>query len=65
MERKHNISGEIDFDAELDANMMQKSTPWLVLAIVCGSVLLVILLLLLVLRKRIVIAIALVKEGSK
>ncbi|XP_055298755.1 choline transporter-like 2 isoform X5 [Sitodiplosis mosellana] len=44
---------------------LQNPTTWLVFGIVAAVLLLIILLVVLVLRKRIVIAIALVKEGSK
>lgn len=44
---------------------LQKPTTWLVFGIIAAVLLLIILLVVLVLRKRIVIAIALVKEGSK
>lgn len=46
-------------------NYLQSKTTWLVILIVVSVVLVVLLLVLLVLRKRIQIAIALVKEGSK
>lgn len=51
--------------SKLAESWLGKSSTWLVLAIVCGVLLVIILLVILVLRKRIVIAIALVKEGSK
>lgn len=44
---------------------LQKPNTWLALGIIAAILLLIILLVVLVLRKRIVIAIALVKEGSK
>lgn len=44
--------------------LAEKNT-WLVLLIIAAIVLVIILLVVLVLRKRIVIAIGLVKEGSK
>lgn len=46
-------------------NYMHSKTTWLVILIVLAVVLTVLLLVLLVLLKRIRIAIALVKEGSK
>lgn len=46
-------------------NYMNSKTTWLVILIVLSVLLVVLLLVLLVLRKRIQIAIALVKEGSK
>ncbi|XP_031621563.1 CTL-like protein 2 isoform X2 [Contarinia nasturtii] len=45
--------------------LLQKPSTWLTLGIVAAIVLIIILLVVLVLRKRILIAIALVKEGSK
>lgn len=47
------------------SNYLQSKTTWLVILIVVSIVTVVLLLVLLVLRKRINIAIALVKEGSK
>lgn len=47
------------------SNYLQSKTTWLVILIAASVVLVVLLLVLLVLRKRILIAIALVKEGSK
>lgn len=47
------------------STLLQKPSTWLTLGIVAAIVLVVILLVVLVLRKRILIAIALVKEGSK
>lgn len=44
---------------------LAKEETWLVLSIISGVVLLIIALVVIFLRKRIVIAIALVKEGSK
>lgn len=44
---------------------LQKPNTWLIFGIIAAILLLIILLVVLVLRKRIVIAIALVKEGSK
>lgn len=46
-------------------NYMHSKTTWLVILILLSVLLVVLLLVLLVLRKRIQIAIALVKEGSK
>lgn len=46
-------------------NYLQMKDTWLVIAIITSIFLLIVLLIILVLRKRIVIAIALVKEGSK
>ncbi|KAL5277407.1 SLC44A5 family protein [Megaselia abdita] len=46
-------------------SLLQDSTTWLVIDIVLAVVFLVIFLMVVFLRKRIVIAIALVKEGSK
>lgn len=51
--------------AALVDNYLKQSTTWLVMLIVASVLLVIILLVVLVLRKRIVIAIALVKEGSK
>lgn len=45
--------------------LLQKPNTWLYAGIVLAVVLIIMLLVVLVLRKRIVIAIALVKEGSK
>ncbi|XP_057289899.1 choline transporter-like protein 4 isoform X1 [Hydractinia symbiolongicarpus] len=53
-----------DFVTNLDSYSDKKET-WLVLGIICAIILLVILLLLLALRKRIQIAIQLIKEGSR
>lgn len=44
---------------------LQNKNTWLAFGIIAAILLLIILLVVLVLRKRIVIAIALVKEGSK
>lgn len=46
-------------------NLLQDSTTWLVIDVALGVIFLVIFLMVVFLRKRIVIAIALVKEGSK
>ena len=44
---------------------LAKKETWLIVSIIASVVLLIILLVVIFLRKRIVIAIALVKEGSK
>lgn len=46
-------------------NYLRSKTTWLVLLIVASILLAILLLVVLILRKRILIAIALVKEGSK
>lgn len=51
--------------ASLANEYLAKKETWLVLSIICGIVFLIIFLIVIFLRKRIVIAIALVKEGSK
>ncbi|XP_037044640.1 choline transporter-like 2 isoform X3 [Bradysia coprophila] len=51
--------------ASLVNEYLAKKETWLVLSIISGVVLLIIFLIVIFLRKRIVIAIALVKEGSK
>lgn len=51
--------------ASLVNEYLAKKETWLVLSILSGVVLLIIALIVIFLRKRIVIAIALVKEGSK
>lgn len=51
--------------SKLADSWLGKANTWLVLSIISGVSLIIILLVILVLRKRIVIAIALVKEGSK
>lgn len=51
--------------ASLVNEYLAKKETWLVLSIVSGIVFLIIALIVIFLRKRIVIAIALVKEGSK
>lgn len=51
--------------ASLANEYLAKKETWLVLSIVSGIVFLIIALIVIFLRKRIVIAIALVKEGSK
>jgi len=55
---------EFEFLSNVSSYADKKET-WLALGIICGVVLLVLILLLLALRKRIVIAIQLIKEGSK
>lgn len=61
MERPNSVTNL----AALADNYLKESTTWLVLLIVASVLLVIIILVVLVLRKRIVIAIALVKEGSK
>lgn len=51
--------------ASLVNEYLAKKETWLVLSIISGIVFLIIALIVIFLRKRIVIAIALVKEGSK
>lgn len=51
--------------ASLVNEYLAKKETWLILSIISGVVFLIIALIVVFLRKRIVIAIALVKEGSK
>lgn len=58
------VAGGYNISSLVNEYLAKKET-WLVLSIICGIIFLIIALIVIFLRKRIVIAIALVKEGSK
>ncbi|XP_008190433.1 choline transporter-like 2 isoform X2 [Tribolium castaneum] len=64
IELKNKTDEDVETNNIFESYATKKDT-WLVLLIICSIVLAIVLLMMIFLRKRIVLAIALVKEGSK